>query len=163
MRPVQVALTQGNTVVIAKGLQAGDRVVTDGQEKLQAGSGWPRKRPQTARQSQARDRVSDRSHEYFPAVHSSARRHLAVDGGPPAGRALWPIRQLPVSALPQVDYPTIQVLTFYPGASPDVMASSVTAPLERQFGQVPGLNQMTSTSTFGASLIILQFNLDREH
>src|ERR1700746_2675820 len=69
-------------------------------------------------------------------------------------------RQLPVSALPQVDYPTIQVLTFYPGASPDVMASSVTAPLERQFGQVPGLNQMTSTSSFGASVVTLQFALD---
>ena len=54
-------------------------------------------------------------------------------------------RQLPVSALPEVDYPTIQVMTFYPGAAPDVMASSVTAPLERQFGQVPGLNQMTSS------------------
>src|SRR5215813_6417480 len=67
--------------------------------------------------------------------------------------------QLPVSALPQVDYPTIQVTTFYPGASPDVMASSVTAPLERQFGQVPGLQQMTSTSAAGVSLIILQFNL----
>ena len=70
-------------------------------------------------------------------------------------------RQLPVSALPQVDYPTIQVLTFYPGAGPSVMVSSVTAPLERQFGQVPGLKQMTSTSTFGASLIILQFGLDQ--
>ncbi len=69
-------------------------------------------------------------------------------------------RQLPVSALPQVDYPTIQVLTFYPGASPDVMASSVTAPLERQFGQVPGLKQMTSTSSFGSSVITLQFALD---
>ena len=69
-------------------------------------------------------------------------------------------RQLPVSALPQVDYPTIQVLTFYPGASPDVMASSVTAPLERQFGQVPGLNQMTSTSSVGSSVITLQFVLD---
>jgi multidrug efflux pump len=69
-------------------------------------------------------------------------------------------RQLPVSALPQVDYPTIQVQTFYPGASPEVMASSVTAPLERQFGQTPGLNQMTSTSSFGSSLITLQFNLD---
>jgi len=69
-------------------------------------------------------------------------------------------KQLPVSALPQVDYPTIQVLTFYPGASPQVMASSVTAPLERQFGQVPGLKQMTSTSSFGASIIILQFSLD---
>src|SRR6202051_159808 len=69
--------------------------------------------------------------------------------------------QLPVSALPEVDYPTIQVMTFYPGAAPDVMASSVTAPLERQFGQVPGLNQMTSTSSFGSSLITLQFALDQ--
>src|SRR5438132_7514936 len=68
-------------------------------------------------------------------------------------------RQLPVSALPEVDYPTIQVITFYPGASPDVMASSVTAPLERQFGQVPGLQQMTSTSSDGSSVITLQFNL----
>ena len=59
-------------------------------------------------------------------------------------------RQLPVSALPEVDYPTIQVMTFYPGADPDVMASSVTAPLERQFGQVPGLSQMTSTSHHAA-------------
>src|SRR5580658_9274098 len=69
-------------------------------------------------------------------------------------------KQLPVSALPQVDYPTIQVVTFYPGGSPDVMASSVTAPLERQFGQVPGLNQMTSTSSSGASVVTLQFILD---
>src|ERR1700680_4416717 len=69
--------------------------------------------------------------------------------------------QLPVSALPEVDYPTIEVLTFYPGADPDVMASSVTSPLERQFGQVPGLSQMTSTSSFGSSVITLQFNLDQ--
>src|ERR1700726_3785978 len=68
-------------------------------------------------------------------------------------------RQLPVSALPQVDYPTIQVQTFYPGASPEVMASSVTAPLERQFGQIPGLSQMTSTSSGGGSVITLQFQL----
>src|SRR5690242_19320437 len=68
-------------------------------------------------------------------------------------------RQLPISALPEVDYPTIQVITFYPGANPDVMASSVTAPLERQFGQVPGLQQMTSTSSDGLSVITLQFNL----
>ena len=68
-------------------------------------------------------------------------------------------RQLPVSALPEVDYPIIQVATFYPGASPDVMASSVTAPLERQFGQVPGLQQMTSVSSDGSSVITLQFNL----
>src|SRR5438105_12104827 len=69
-------------------------------------------------------------------------------------------RQLPVSALPQVDYPTIQVLTFYPGAGPDVMASSVTAPLERQFGQMPGLKEMLSTSSFGSSVITLQFALE---
>ena len=69
-------------------------------------------------------------------------------------------RQLPVSALPQVDYPTIQIVTFYPGASPDVMASAVTAPLERQFGQLPGLNQMTSSSSDGSSVITLQFALD---
>jgi multidrug efflux pump len=68
-------------------------------------------------------------------------------------------KQLPVSALPEVDYPTIQITTFYPGASPDVMASSVTAPLERQFGQVPGLQQMTSISSDGSSVITLQFNL----
>src|ERR1700736_6785804 len=75
-----------------------------------------------------------------------------------AGGAAY--RQLPVSALPQVDSPTIQVLTFYPGASPTVMASAVTTPLERQFGQVPGLNQMTSTSSFGGSVITLQFDLN---
>jgi multidrug efflux pump len=68
-------------------------------------------------------------------------------------------RLLAVSALPEVDYPTIQVLTFYPGASPDVMASSVTAPMERQFGQVPGLQQMTSNSSYGSSVIVLQFAL----
>jgi multidrug efflux pump len=68
--------------------------------------------------------------------------------------------QLPVAALPEVEYPTVQIVTFYPGANPDVMASSVTAPLERQFGQVSGLKQMTSTSSFGSSLITLQFALD---
>jgi len=68
-------------------------------------------------------------------------------------------RVLPISALPQVDYPTIQVVTLYPGASPDVVTSSITAPLERQFGQMPGLNQMSSTSSGGASVITLQFSL----
>ena len=69
-------------------------------------------------------------------------------------------RLLPVSALPQVDYPTIRVMTLYPGASPDVMTSAVTAPLERQFGQMPGLTQMASTSSGGASVLTLRFNLD---
>jgi multidrug efflux pump len=69
-------------------------------------------------------------------------------------------KQLAVSALPEVDYPTIQVVTFYPGASPDVAASAITAPLERQFGQLPGLNQMTSISSGGSSIITLQFALN---
>src|ERR1700728_4977705 len=69
-------------------------------------------------------------------------------------------KQLPISALPEVDYPTIQVTTFYPGAAPDVMASSVTAPLEKQFGQVPGLSQMTSSSSYGCSVVTLQFGLE---
>jgi len=68
-------------------------------------------------------------------------------------------RQLPIAALPEVDYPTMQVTTFYPGASPEVVASAITAPLERQLGEVPGLNQMLSTSANGASVITLQFNL----
>src|SRR6201986_2997502 len=67
--------------------------------------------------------------------------------------------QLPVSALPEVDYPTIQVLTFYPGASPDVVATTVTAPLERQFGEMQGLSQMTSTSSGATSVVVLQFAL----
>ena len=71
-----------------------------------------------------------------------------------------PIRFLPLSALPEVDYPTIQVQTFYPGASPEVMTSSVTAPLERQFGQMPSLSQMMSQSSAGASVITLRFGLD---
>src|ERR1700743_1999502 len=73
------------------------------------------------------------------------------------GLASYP--PLPVSALPEADYPTIQVQTFYPGASPQVMSSAVTAPLERQFGQVAGLTQMTSTSSDGSSIIVLQFSL----
>src|ERR1700678_991361 len=69
-------------------------------------------------------------------------------------------RFLPMAALPEVDYPTIQVQTFYPGASPDVMTSSVTAPLERQLGEMPGLKQMSSSSSAGAALITLQFSRD---
>src|SRR5471030_3565919 len=74
-----------------------------------------------------------------------------------AGAVAW--LQLPVSALPEVDYPIIEVTTFYPGASPEVMANSVTAPLERQFGQMAGLERMSSTSAAGASIVTLQFTL----
>src|ERR1700760_312700 len=67
--------------------------------------------------------------------------------------------RLPLSALPEVAYPTIQVQTFYPGASPEVMTSAITAPLEKQFGQMPGLTQMASTSSSGSSVITMQFDL----
>ena len=73
---------------------------------------------------------------------------------------LFAYRVIPVSALPQFDYPTIQVVTLYPGASPDLVTSNITAPLERQFGRMPGLKQMSSTSSDGASVITLQFNLE---
>ena len=103
--------------------------------------------------------LSTRScHEFVTPVHPAAGRDLAVDGRHPGGRDMA-YRLLPKSALPEVDYPTIQVVTQYPGASPNVMTSSVTAPLERQFGQMPGLNQMSSTSSGGASVITLQFTL----
>src|SRR5947199_6146766 len=92
-----------------------------------------------------------------PFIHRPVATSLLMLGILLAGIVAY--RQLAVSALPEVDYPTIQVTTFYPGASPDVMASSVTAPLERQFGQVPGLQQMTSTSSDGSSVVTLQFNL----
>src|ERR1700731_4195269 len=75
-----------------------------------------------------------------------------------SGMVAYPF--LPLSTLPEVDYPTIQIQTLYPGASPEVMTSSITAPLERQLGQMPGLNQMSSTSSAGASVITLQFGLD---
>src|SRR6266852_574286 len=93
-----------------------------------------------------------------PFIVRPVATSLLIVGILPAGAAAS--QQLPLSALPQVDYPTIQVLTFYPGAGPDVMASSVTSPLERQFGQMPGLKEMLSTSSFGSSLITLQFALD---
>ena len=179
MQPVKVDLTQGNIALIATGVSVGDQVVVDGQERLQAGT-----------PVEVHNAVAERSRRRFRRQRSGSRqgfRSFRRAERQKAGKAelmnpsrpfiLRPIatsllmaaillagavayRQLPVSALPQVDYPTIQVLTFYPGASPSVMASSVTTPLERQFGQVPGLNQMTSTSSFGASLITLQFVLD---
>src|SRR5881396_2981210 len=110
----------------------------------------------------ARSLKKARSHQIMnisqPFILRPVATSLLMAGILLAGAAAY--QQLPVSALPQVDYPTIQVVTFYPGASPEVMSSSVTAPLERQFGQVPGLKQMTSTSSFACSVITLQFSLE---
>ena len=145
-------------------------VVIDGQDKLQEGSkvdgdrapnaGRPRHRSRAGSRPAARKaREADRRMSPSrPFILRPVATSLLMAGVLLAGFVAY--RQLPVSALPEVDYPTIQVLTFYPGASPEVMASSVTAPLERQFGQVPGLKQMTSTSSFGSSVIMLQFALN---
>lgn len=91
-------------------------------------------------------------------VYPPSCRHHAADGGNPVAGIIG-YRFLPVSALPEVDYPTIQVVTLYPGASPDVVTSAITAPLERQFGQMSGLKQMSSQSSGGASVVTLQFQL----
>lgn len=97
-------------------------------------------------------------YEPIAHIHFTAHRHLAGSWWPCFFQAAG-LRYLPVAALPQIDYPTIQVQTLYPGASPDVMASVITAPLERQFGLMPGLVQMSSLSSAGASVVTLQFDL----
>jgi RND family efflux transporter MFP subunit len=160
VRQVKVAFTQANVSAIESGLAPGELVVTDGQDKLQGGSRvepiWDSisQRKISTVIGNCRAMSPSRLFILRPVATTLLMVGLLLVG-------LVAYRQLPVSALPEVDYPTIQVVTFYPGADSEVMASSVTAPLERQFGQVPGLSQMTSTSSFGSSLIILQFNLDQ--
>ena len=167
VRPVTVGVSQGEDASIDTGLSPDELVVVDGTEKLREGSkvdirnqsGEPSTgtapAAERSRYATERDAVVNPSRLFILRPVATALSMVAVLL---AGFIAY--RQLPVSALPQVDYPTIQVLTFYPGASPDVMASSVTAPLERQFGQMPGLNQMTSTSSGGSSIITLQFSLE---
>ncbi len=99
-------------------------------------------------------------HEYFFGLHQAAGRHGDADGGLLLlGLAAYPL--LPVASLPNVNYPTIQVTAHLPGADPQTMASSVATPLEEQFGQIPGITQMTSASALGYTQISLQFNLSR--
>ena len=126
----------------------------DNFDKLQDGMKIAERQPADERQSEGRS-VSSPSRPFIlrPVATSLLMAAILLAG-------FVAFQQLPISALPEVDYPTIQVQTFYPGAGPDVMASAVTAPLERQFGQVPGLSQMTSTSSGGSSIITLQFSLD---
>ena len=139
----RVGVTDGDDVSIERGLQVGEQVVVEGAERLRDGAAI-----------ELAERAVNLSRPFIlrPVATTLLMAALLLGGA-------LAYRLLPVSALPQVDYPTIQVFTFYPGASPDVMASSVTAPLERQLGQMPGLNQMTSTSSSGSSVITLQFTL----
>ena len=152
MHAITVGTTDGNTSAM-QGLNPGDIVAVDNFDKLQDGMKVAVRQARVERQSEGR------SVQSVQTLYPAAGGHVAVDGCDFA-RRICAFRQLPISALPEVDYPTIQVQTFYPGAGPDVMASAVTAPLERQFGQVPGLSQMTSTSSGGSSIITLQFSLD---
>ena len=153
IRPITVGEIQSGEASIEKGLTAGTPVVADGAERLREGAKVvverAGERPWTA------EPLMNISHPFIIRPVATTLLMVAIFL---AGAVAY--RQLPVSALPQVDYPTIQVRTFYPGASPEVMASSVTAPLERQFGQMPGLTQMTSASSSGSSVITLQFTLD---
>ena len=165
VRPVQVDFAEGNISVIRQGLAEKDQIVVDGAEKLQAGA------LVTPHQSSALSNPNASPELEFvagpltvspskPFILRPVATSLLMVGVMLAGMVAY--LQLPVSALPQVDYPTIQVVTFYPGANPDVMASAVTTPLERQFGELPGLAQMTSTSSLGGSVITLQFDLKED-
>ena len=180
-RPIKLGPSSGDRVAVSSGLSPGDRVVIDGADKLSngakvvlhdsssasalnpanAGAASKAQRPQ--RSPIMAD--ADFNNEYGRALSPSSLFILR-----PVATSLLMIaillsgilafQFLPLAALPEVDYPTIQVQTFYPGASPDVMTSSVTAPLEVQLGQMPSFNQMTSVSSAGASVITLQFGLN---
>ena len=187
VRPVTLGVVDGERVAVTKGLGAGEMVVTEGGDRLREGAevllpdaaakpaaGAPGTAPRL-RHPVLRDLAVRTAHE--PTTN---QRH-EVDRGrermnPSRIFILRPVAttllmvailivgaiaylQLPLSALPEVAYPTIQVQTFYPGASPEVITSANTAPLEKQFGQMPGHTQMSSTSSAGASVITLQFNL----
>jgi multidrug efflux pump len=155
---VKAGIQDSQTVVISAGLSAGDRVVTDGIDRLTEGAKWKwlnlrnRERPPDAGHATQHDRWA------VTPVYPASCRHHAADGGDPAGRDY----RLPLPArlgAAGSGLPTIQVVTLYPGASPDVVTSAITAPLERQFGQMSGLKQMSSQSSGGASVVTLQFQL----
>lgn len=170
---VTPGIQDSQKVVIRAGISAGDRVVTDGIDRLTEGAKVEVVEAQSATtpEEKAASR-EDTKKEHAPDAGVTP----SSTGGPSRLFIMRPVattllmvaillagiigyRALPVSALPEVDYPTIQVVTLYPGASPDVMTSAVTAPLERQFGQMSGLKQMSSQSSGGASVITLQFQL----
>ena len=191
---MQRGVATNDVIAVTKGLEAGERVVTEGGDRLREGA-----RVQLASERPAAAAAAGRRQAAGaarPARTAGARAQAAE--GASAARARWaraagvrgptrvamspsrpfilrPVatsllmvaivlaglvgfRFLPLSALPQVDYPTIQVQTLYPGASPEVMGNTVTAPLERQFGQMSGLERMSSTSAAGVSIITLQFS-----
>ena len=172
VRKIELGVTDGDRVEVRSGLVPGDRIVIDGADKLRDGAkinvraeadtgkppATPATRPGKGGQQEAafgqRTETMNPSQPFIlrPVATTLLMIAIMLSG-------MLAFKFLPVAALPEVDYPTIQVQTFYPGASPDVMTSSVTAPLEVQFGQMPNLNQMSSVSSAGASVITLQFGL----
>ena len=154
IRPIKVGQAAGRNTVIESGLAAGDTVVTDGQMLL--GPGAPVRVVKTAAALTTR-----RGHCEHPGLlHRPPHHHYAGDFGHPS---VWlgGLSALPVSDLPNVDYPTMQVSAALPGASPETMASAVATPLERQFSTIAGIDSMTSTSTLGSTCITMQFALNR--
>ena len=170
IQPVTVGVTDGTSSEV-EGIEPGVLVATDNFNRLldkakvncsRRRAGW------WSGATRAWARAARSRHEFFQAKAAvSPSRQFILR---PVATSLLMIafllsgivayRQLPVSALPEVDYPTIQIMTFYPGASPEVTASAITAPLERQFGQLTGLKQMNSISSGGSSIITLQFDLN---
>jgi multidrug efflux system membrane fusion protein len=155
---VKTGIQDSQTVVIAAGLSAGDRVVTDGIDRLTEGPKWKwlnlRNRERNPDAGDAPGSTGGPSRLFILRPVATTLLMVAI-----LLAGIIGYRFLPVSALPEVDYPTIQVVTLYPGASPDVVTSAITAPLERQFGQMSGLKQMSSQSSGGASVVTLQFQL----
>ena len=180
VRPVTLGVVDGERVAVSVGPgRRASIVVTEGGDRLRDGAKVAAARCQPARRPR-RGRGGRRAAQHGPAArrigHAAGTQADCAAVNPSRIFILRPVAttllmvailivgaiaylQLPLSALPEVAYPTIQVQTFYPGASPEVITSAITAPLEKQFGQMPGLNQMSSTSSAGASVITLQFNL----
>ena len=190
VRPVERGVATNDVIAVTKGLEVGERVVTEGGDRLRDGArvqlpsdrpasarvgrvGRPARRVGRGRRARRAASASGGSGPMAAERRASERRAAMSPSRPfilrPVATSLLMVaivlaglvgfRFLPLSALPQVDYPTIQVQTLYPGASPEVMGNTVTAPLERQFGQMAGLERMSSTSAAGVSIITLQFSL----
>ena len=145
-----------------QGIKAGDVVADSSFEKLQNGSKITISKMKLPSDVRAM-RPTFHESESVSSIHSAAGRNVSVDGRHSAGAAWWPTHSCLSPRCRRWTIRRSQVLTLYPGASPDVMASTVTAPLERQFGEMQGLSQMTSTSAGGVSVIVLQFNLNARH
>ena len=181
VRQVKSGPSTGESTSIASGLNAGETVITEGGDRLRDGAPVTLPKPRGARLHQQRRAARRPPASSAECEGGREPRATAAFGRPcmspsrpfierPIATSLLMLaimlaglvafHFLPLSALPEVDYPTIQVQTSYPGASPEVMAETVTAPLERQFGEMADLNRMSSVSSGGSSVITLQFNLD---